>query len=158
MAVAKEKVHSIDDYKNHDMPTPEALREELVGKASRDMGKVAIFISLLAVLLLVVFFFGLNQNITSLSQEVKSLGSIRDEVRALGGELAGVSNEVNVMSGKVAELEKLPARTRNMIIGNDLDAMAKKLSYIGGQMEGDNAEKVIQARKLLDELQGDLGK
>lgn len=162
MSEAKEKVHNIEDYKKHDH-ADEAASKEVLEKTSRDMGKVAIFISILSVLLLVVFFFGLNQNIAGLSQEVKALSSLKQDVAALGGQLAtvqgdvgGLQGEMRTANGKIAELEKLPAKTRNMIITNDLNEMGEKLGYIGGQLDAAQADKLKQVQSIIKQLQSDL--
>lgn len=166
MSEAKEKVHNIEDYKKQDVTAAdESLSREIMDKTNRDMGKVAMFISILSVLLLVVFFFGLNQNIAGLSQEVKALSSLKQDVQALGGRLLnvqgdvdGLQGEMRIVSGKVTELEKLPAKTRNMIITNDLSAMGEKLGYIGDQIDADQAQKLKQAQDIIKQLQSDLAK
>ena len=169
-----ENVTPIEDYKAAKEPCQEAMAQEVVTKAGADMSKVAIFISLLSVLLLVVFFFGLNQNITSLSQEVQALAGLRQDigqvngrVDTLGNQLRTTNQAVGEMSGamgvlgermggmetRVVELEKLPAKTRNMVIANDLNAIGGKLGYIGGQLDAEQSAKLAQAQKLLKDLE-----
>lgn len=159
---SREKVHSIQDFKKNDQPHDDI--EELKRKGDRDMGKVAILISIMSVLLLVVFFFGLNQNITGLSEEVQTLGGLREEVGALSTQIGdvqqavgGLQENVGAMESRVAELEQLPTQTRNMIIMNDLSAMSQRLGYIGSQI-GDEQQtaRLREAQQLLQQLQNDM--
>jgi Na+/H+ antiporter NhaC len=163
MSAEAEKVHSMDDYRTQE--GGENLAQEFEAQTSKDMGRVAIFISLLAVLLLVVAYFGLNQNIAGLNKEVKALSNLQgqvaglsSDVNSLKGEMTGVKGSVGTLTGKVAELEKLPAQTRGMIIANDLDAMNGKLSYIGSQLDAEQAAKLQQAQQLIEELKATLVK
>ena len=167
-----ENVTPIQDYKASDEAAQEAIAKEVMSSTGSDMGKVSIFISLLAVLLLVVFFFGLNQNISRLSEEVEALAGLRQDVSAMGSRLDGVTNKVRsvdqavaglgtamtTMEGRVVELEKLPAKTRNMMIVNDLNAIGGKLGFIGGKLDSAQAAKLAQAQKLLKDLEGELAK
>lgn len=159
---AKEKIRSIQDYKRAGEPTD--TMEDLKRKGDRDMSKVAIFISILSVLLIVIFFFGLNQNITGLSQEVQNLGALRDEMGALNSRLSnvqqtvgGMQQNIGSMETRLVEIEKLPTRTRNMIIMNDLDAMGQRLGYIGSQLGEQQSARLQEAQQLLKQLQSELG-
>ncbi|NEP77078.1 MAG: hypothetical protein F6K39_02180 [Okeania sp. SIO3B3] len=166
-----ENVTPIQDYKT-DEATQEAIAQEVMSSAGNDMGKVAIYISLLSVVLLMVFYFGLSQNITKLGEEVEALAGLRQDVSAMGTRLDGVSSRlrttdqaVDALNGKmgtmetrVVELEKLPAKTRKMVIVNDLNAIGGKLGFIGGQLDAGQAAKLEQAQKLLKALEADLAK
>lgn len=159
---SREKVHPIHEFKRAEKPGDDM--EELKRKGDRDMSKVAIFISILSVLLLVVFFFSLNQNITGLSQEVQNLGALREEVSAMDSRLGnvqqavgGIQQNVGSLETRLVEMEKLPARTRNMIIVNDLTAMSQRLGYIGSQLEGQQSARLQEAQQLLTQIQSELG-
>ena len=69
---------------------------------SRDMSKVAVIVSLLVVVLLVIFFFGMNRNIAGLTEEVKNLGSLRQE-------MAGIDQRLVQME------EGMPLQMKRMI-------------------------------------------
>lgn len=159
---SREKVHSIHEVKRAEKANDDM--EELKRKGDRDMSRVAILISILSVLLLVVFFFRLNQDVTGLSQEIQNLGALREEMSAMGSQLGGVQQAVggiqqNVgsLETRLVEMEKLPARTRNMIIMNDLTAMGQRLGYIGSQLDGQQAERLQEAQQLLTQIQSELG-
>lgn len=123
----------------------EQVAADIVAKTNRDMGRVALFVSILAVILLTVFFFGLNQNMTGLSEQVKEIGQVKQQ-------LAGVQQQMAV-------LEKLPETTRKMVLSGMLAESAQKLAYVQGQLpEGETTAKLVQALELLAAAQVDLAK
>ena len=167
MAEAQKKVSSMDDYKKDEAAEMDAMAQD--AKTNTDMGKVAVFISFLAVILLVVFFFGLNQNISGLSEQVKALSGLQQEMAAMGDRVDGVEAFVGVVDGKVgalgediagvnAQLAELPAETRNMIIVNDLDEMNGKLGAFSSDLDEAQAAKLAAARRIINELKVDLTK
>ena len=167
MAEAQKKVSSMGDYKKDEAAEMDAMAQDV--KTNADMGKVAVFISFLAVILLVVFFFGLNQNISGLSEQVKALSGLEQEMAAMGDRVDGVEAFVGVVDGKVgalgediagvnAQLAELPAETRNMIIVNDLDEMNGKLGALGSDLDEAQAAKLAAARRIINELKVDLTK
>lgn len=172
-----ENVTSIQDYQAEAQPSPEQMAQEVMNKSGADMGKVAIFISLLSVLLLVVFYFGLHQNLATLSEEVHALSTLRQEVSNVNDRVSTVASNVSAVEksvdglgagmatlegnlvkveGRVVELEKLPAKTRNMIIANDLSAMGDKMGFIGGQLDDAQAAQLKQAQQIIKDLQSSL--
>jgi len=113
----------------------------------RDMSKVALFVSLLAVVLLVVFFFGLNQNLKGVSATVEQLA-------VSSGDLAG---RVDSVEGKLAELENLPEKSRMMVMGTMLQEMAQRTAYLGTQMQTqEQNEKLHRAMELLQQVQTEI--
>ncbi len=77
MSNAAEKVTPI----RHDEETGHgSMHEEVMSKTSKDMGKAALFIAILAVLLMVIFFFGIQQNITGITSEMKALAETKTDV------------------------------------------------------------------------------
>lgn len=133
-------------------PRPEAVPSEAVDKTSRDMGKVALFIAILAVVLLVVFFFGLNRNLTGLSAKVDGLATLKTDVEALDGRM-GVAEE------RLVALETLPAKARKMVMGTMLQEMAQRTAYLGTQMDTEaQNEKLHRAMELLQQVQMEVAK
>ncbi|WP_461211079.1 hypothetical protein [Desulfocurvus sp. DL9XJH121] len=120
---------------------------EAVDKTSRDMGKVALFISILAVVLLVVFFFGLNQNLSGLTAKVDGLVVLKDDVGALAARM-GTAEE------RLVALEGLPQKARKMVMGTMLQEMAQRTAYLSTQMDSEaQNEKLHRAMELLREVQ-----
>lgn len=154
---AVEKVHHIGpEHEGEEMQEEQkevqAERQpaELIDKTGRDIGKVALFVSILSVVLLVVFFFGLNQNLTGLSARVDSLITIKDDVNALG-------TRVGTVEDRIVALEGLPKKAKQMVMGTMLQEMAQRADYLGSQMETDEqTAKLKQAMELLQQVQTEI--
>jgi hypothetical protein len=157
MANSEEKVRNLEDYK------PKTYAEESiqdVGKVSpRDMGKAAIIIAILSVVLLVIFFFGLNRNLAGLTKQVNQLSSLEGEVARIDQTVTTVDGKVSAMDERMTELEKLPQKTRNMMIDQSLNELNDRLNYMSGYL-GDEAssDKLYQAMQLLKQVQAGLDK
>ncbi|WP_320169545.1 hypothetical protein [Maridesulfovibrio sp.] len=153
MSAATEKVHQMEDYQAKS--EVEVLGDQIAAgvgdTAQKDMGKVAIIISFMAVVLLVVFFYGLNQNLSSLTSEVKDLQSVRGEVADLNAQMA-------VVDGRIVELEKLPLKTKNIIMDGILDEMNQKAAYVGAQLSPEEQAKLAKVQELLRDVQSGLQK
>jgi len=125
--------------------------KDIIANSRKDMGKVAMIISILCVLLLVVFFFGLNQNISGLSAKVEELSSLKGDVQSL-------DSKVLSMEQKIATLENLPQMTKNMLLSNILQEMSQKAAYLSSQVSTEEqSEKLMQAKELLQQVQAELG-
>lgn len=116
----------------------------------RDMSKVALFASLAAVILLLGFYFNLNQNIKHLTQQVQDLSVIKTAVSSL-------DTKVGTMESKVAELETLPAKTRAALMSSILQEMTQKTSYMSSQLQSpEQQEKLMKAKELIQQVQTEL--
>ncbi len=123
-------------------PSPETPR--------RDMSKVALFASLIAVILLLGFYFNLNQNIKHLTTQVQDLASIKTSVATL-------DTKVGTMESKVADLETLPAKTRAALMSSILDEMSQKTSYMSSQLQSpEQQDKLMKAKELIQQVQTEL--
>lgn len=149
---AADNVHFIGQDNNGQDQGQPPLSTEAVDKTSRDMGKVALFVAILAVVLLVVFFFGLNQNLNGLSARVDNLVVLKNDVDALGG-------RVNVVEDRLVALEGLPLKAKKMVMGTMLQEMAQRAAYLSTQMDGENQnERLVQAMELLQQVQAEVVK
>lgn len=116
----------------------------------RDMSKMALFGSLAAVILLLGFYFHLNQNIKSLTQQVQDLAAIKTTVATL-------DTKVGTMESKVADLETLPAKTRAALMSSILDEMTQKTSYMSSQLQSpEQQDKLMKAKELIQQVQTEL--
>ena len=146
---AAENIHIIGkDGGQEQAATPQAPQDptpvEAVDKTSRDMGRVALLVAILAVILLAVFFFGINQNISGLSARVDGLSTLKDDVALLGGRVDTVE----------ARMEALPVKARKMVVGTMLQEMAQRTAYLGTQMDTEaQNEKLHRAMELLQQVQ-----
>ncbi|PKN41165.1 MAG: hypothetical protein CVU60_12015 [Deltaproteobacteria bacterium HGW-Deltaproteobacteria-18] len=116
----------------------------------RDMSKIALFASLAAVILLLGFYFNLNQNIKQLTMQVQDLAVIKTAVSSL-------DTKVGTMESKVAELETLPSKTRAALMSSILQEMTQKTSYMSTQLQSpEQQEKLMKAKELIQQVQTDL--
>lgn len=116
----------------------------------RDMSKMALFASLLAVILLLGFYMHLNQNIKNLTQQVQDLALIKTAVSSL-------DLKMGTMESKVADLETLPGKTRAALLGSILDEMTQKTSYMSQQLDSDEQrDKLMKAKELMQQVQTEL--
>ena len=140
----------------HFTPAPEAAHKNAPEAAPaaqtprRDMSKIALFASLAAVILLLGFYFNLNQNIKQLTQQVQDLSVIKTTVSSL-------DTKVGTMESKVAELETLPSKTRAALMSSILQEMTQKTSYMSTQLQSpEQQEKLMKAKELIQQVQTEL--
>lgn len=133
---------SLDAGKVHKLETVkvDASQEECppqgVVDAQTDMSKVAMIVSLLAVILLVIFFFGINRNIAGLTDEVKTLGGLREDVASLDQRIVQIKGE-------------LPAQMKRMLAHDLVNEMAMKAFYLTDTLD----DEAMRA-KMQEVLQG----
>ncbi|WP_319466528.1 hypothetical protein [uncultured Pseudodesulfovibrio sp.] len=113
-----------------------------VAEAQKDMSKVAMIVSLLAVLLLVIFFFGMNRNIAGLTQEVQSLGVLREDVANLDQRMLQMKQDV-------------PVQMKRMLAHDIVNEMAMKAFYLNDSLEDEalraKMQQVMQGLKEIRE-------
>jgi predicted PurR-regulated permease PerM len=138
-------------HPEEDSTEEKKLSGKLPPASPKDMSKVAIVISILSVLLLVVFFFSMNQNLSGLSAKVENLSGMQNQIESIDSKVAGLEEEI---SG----LENLPQQTRNMVLANSLQEMAQRTSVISSQVNTEEqSTKLQEAMNLLQEVQVELG-
>lgn len=128
------KVHKLEAVKT-EAPQEEVEQEAVpvqgVADAQKDMSKVAMIVSLLAVILLVIFFFGMNRNIAGLTDEVKSLGVLREDVASLDQRMVQLKQEV-------------PVEMKRLLAHDLVNEMTMQAVYLSGTLE-DEAMKTKMA-------------
>ncbi len=135
-------------------------------KPRRDMGKAAVFISILAVLLLAVFFYALNRNIAGLASQVESLSALRAQVTemdgsigAIQGDISGIHGDIGAMQEKMAILDTVPDMARRTMLRSMLQDLSQRVSFIAEETNTpEQAAKIKAAQVLLDQAQADLAK
>jgi len=134
MEASKEKVYTLGRAAS--APSDAQVTAEITAKTNRDMGRVALFVSILAVILLTVFFFGLKQNMAGLTEQVKDLGQVK--------------KELVTMQQQVAALETLPQTTKKMVLSSMLAETSQKLAYVQSQLP--EGEAAVQLAKAIEEI------
>ncbi|WP_419788364.1 hypothetical protein [Pseudodesulfovibrio sp.] len=123
-----------------------AAADKGVITAQKDMSKVSLMVALLAVLLLVIFFFGMNRNIAGLTTEVKSLGLLRDEVSSLDKRLVDLQTD-------------MPVQMQRMIAQDVVNEMAMKATYLSTSLPDEALRaKMQEVLKGLKEVRTGLEK
>jgi len=144
---AKERIHTIGKTERPDFS---AEAEAIKARTERDMGKVAMFVSILSVILLIAFYFGLNQNVTGLTEEVKQVSVIQEQV-------SGMQGRMGEMEARVQAMESLPAKAKKMVMSTMIMEMAQRAAYLSTQVDTEEqAAKLTQAMDLLQQVQTDL--
>ncbi|MFH1913102.1 MAG: hypothetical protein ABIK45_02355 [Pseudomonadota bacterium] len=138
MGMENGKVHKLERKKTEEtLDAVEDVRADSV-ETHRDMSKVAMIVSLLAVLLLVIFFFGMNRNIAGLSDEVKTLGALREDVSNLDQRVVQMQADI-------------PVQIKRMIAHEMINEMAMKAAYLGEALDSESQRSAMQG--ILKELQ-----
>ena len=142
-------VHKLEAVKDDGLQvedTPEAPPEQGVIDAQKDMSKVAMIVSLLAVILLVIFFFGMNRNIAGLTNEVKDLGSLRQDVSSLDQRMVQLKSEI-------------PTEMKRMLAHDLVNEMTMQALYLSENLEDDTLKaKMGEILQGLKEVRNGLEK
>lgn len=120
--------------------------EELLKEVKKDMGKVALIVSIMAVMLMVVLFFSTKLTVNTIEKKVAELYPVKKQVVVLDKAVSGLET-------RMAKIEKLPEETRKMIYGDILSEMAQKAEYLSAHIKGADKEKLIKIQRLLEDLE-----
>jgi len=128
----EEKVVSMDEYRDpKDTQTPSP--HDLNAKTSRDVSRVALVLAVIALLAAGVLFFKANQTVNALSKDV-----------------TGITAKIGLMDARMAELETLPAKSRQMVTAAMIQEMAQKAAYLSTQVDDkEQAAMLLRAMELL---------
>ncbi|MFP4084109.1 MAG: hypothetical protein ACLFP9_00400 [Desulfonatronovibrio sp.] len=145
--MSQEKIKPVGN-ENLNNSNPTIPKEEISG-TKKDMATVGIIISVLAVFLLVVFYFAINKNVDELSGKVELITETRDK-------LHDMDNSLTQMDQRIADLENMPQLVKTMILGGMLQEISQKAEYIGANVNDEQKGKLEQARKLMNEVEKEL--
>ncbi len=143
---------------------------ELTQEARQGMGKAALIVALLAVVLMVVFFFSLRQNIAVLDSQIKEtskaeeavqtmqnkVASMDSKVASLDNQLADLDNQVLSLNKALDKLEGLPEATKRMVYALQVNEMAQQAAMLGQNLDKASKKKLAEVQKLLAEVQKSL--
>ena len=122
--------------------------EQIVKEARKDMGKVALIVSLLVLVLMVVFFYSLRQNISSVSDNV---AVSTEEVAELSDQVAKMQDRMSALTGvrqDVNSLEKALSSVRDRV-GQVRGQMDERFGQLAGKMD----ERIGQMEKKLSRVE-----
>lgn len=143
MSAESGKVHKLEAVQSNGSSESEGAEQvstpvQGLADTQKDMSKVALIVSLLAVIVLVIFFFGMNRNIAGLTNEVKSLGVLRENMSNLDQRMVQIQQEI-------------PSQVKKMIAHDLVNEMAMKAAYLGNTLEDETQrgrmQEVLQTLK-----------
>lgn len=136
MNTEKNNVHVISlAEKGEESPAEEIARKN----TGRDMSKVAVIVSLLSVVLLVIFFFGINRNLAGVTEEISALRGLRQDVTTL--------------DEKVGKLETVPEHIKYSLV-SEMEMQSVLLARVIDDPEQIERLQAIRAQllKLKEEI------
>ncbi len=114
-----------------------------------DLGKIAIVVSLLSVVLLLIFFFGLNSNLNGLSNEIKDIGTIRKNVEALDSYVDDLLGQMVRVNTRIMELKENPGKEDVRVLQQSmLNDMLGRVELMEQQLREVALDNTKQAQKL----------
>jgi hypothetical protein len=141
-----EKVVSMSEYsKDSAEARSEAISAKAALETSRDMGKAALILTVITVVLLSVFYFMLSDQIAGNGKDVE----------ALRANLTGVGQNLAALDARVNGLENIPAKSKQMVIGAMIQEMTQKAAFLSRETaDPAQKEKLDKALQLLKEASG----
>jgi len=120
-------------------------------KTGSDMGKAALFVALLAVILMVVLYFSLQQNFTDMAGQLDEVQGVKQELVEVQGQMTDLEGEMEAL---VESLKDLPQEAKRVVITSMLTESANKIHFLSTQVETqDQQSKLQEIQKMLEELQ-----
>ncbi len=114
-----------------------------------DFGKIAIVVSLLSVVLSLIFFFGLNRNLSGLSNEVKDIGTIRNNVAALDSYVDDLLQQMGRVNTRIMELEDKPRKEAVRVLQESMiNDMLRRSEFMEQQLREVAPDNTEQAQRL----------
>jgi len=120
--------------------------EELLKEVKKDMGKVALIISIMCVMLMVVFYFSMKLTVGTIEKKMAELYPVKKQVVIL-------DKTVGDLQSRMAKIEKLPEETRKMIYGDILNEISQKAEYLSQHLKGSDKDKLMKVQRILRELE-----
>jgi hypothetical protein len=125
--------------------------EELLKEVKKDMGKVALIVSIMAVMLMVVFYFSMKLTVGSMEKKIAELYPVKKQVVVL-------DKSITDLKTRMAKIEQLPEETRKMIYGDILSELTQKAEYLSSHLKGEQKEKLLKVQHILKDLETNLVK
>jgi hypothetical protein len=125
--------------------------EELLKEVKKDMGKVALIVSIMAVMLMVVFYFSMKLTVGSMEKKIAELYPVKKQVVVL-------DKSITDLKTRMAKIEQLPEETRKMIYGDILSELTQKTKYLSSHLKGEQKEKLLKVQHILKDLETNLVK
>ena len=156
-----ENVHSLDEAKRN-REQQEGASDSGGGAVSpgglswlgHDLSKWAMLVSLLSLVLMLIFFFGLTQNVTGVADEVESVSQLRGQIEGLQALLQGTNEYVGALDGRLGAVEQTQSGlVRQAVLEGLLSDMRIQAAALAGAVtDPAQAAKIAQLQELLEQL------
>lgn len=120
----------------------------------QDLSKWAMLVSLLSLALVLIFFFGLTQNVTGVADEVEAVNRLRGRVEGLQALLQGTNEYVAGLDERLGALEEVQGgMVRQAVLEAMLSDMRVQAAALAKAVNDPaQAVKIVQLQELLKEL------
>jgi len=159
MSSSPDKVHSLEEVKRiqsgREGDEAETRSEsEAWPQRGHDMSKWAMVVALLSLVLVLVFFFGLTQNVSGVAGEVEAVSELKTDVEGLRALVQGTNEYVVGLDERLGQVEAVQSGLVRQAVLQGLlaDLRVKAAALEGALQDPAQAEKLAQVRALLDEL------
>ncbi len=123
-------------------------------KTGSDLGKAALFVALLAVVLMVILYFSQQQSISGVTEKLDEVQGVKQELVAVQGQMADLEGEIEAL---VESLKDLPKEAKRVVLSSMLTESANKINYLSTQVETQAQQSKLQEiQKMLEEVQAEL--
>ncbi|WP_022662658.1 hypothetical protein [Paucidesulfovibrio longus] len=120
----------------------------------RDLSRISLVISLLSLVLVAIFFFGLNRNLSGLAREVQDYNAMKNSVTSLDAYVDDILGQMGRINAQLLNIdERRRATVVKILMESMLDDMIQKTSFLSAQLgSAPEAAKLQQIQALLLEL------
>lgn len=127
-------------------PGFKSIVEVFKAKTGSNLACIALFVALLAFILMVVLYFSQQQNISGLAAKI-------DEASGVKAQITAVKDQVGALEKEVAAIRNLPEEARKIIISGMISESASKMDYLISQVDdGEQQARLKEIRKMLQEV------
>lgn len=151
--------HSPNPLNSGDFQSPNdqhaATDTEMKRKTTRrDLSKFSLIISLISLVLVAIFFFGLSQNIRGLSREMQEYKALKNTVTSLDAYVGDIVTQMGHINAQLLDMDE---RSKDMVVQllteSMLNDMLQKTSYLSSQLDNTiDRDKLQRIQELLQEL------
>ena len=166
-----DNVHSLDQAKRNRDQQPNAAEPNAAksdtapahaatagsgrsGWFGQDLSKWSMVVSLLSLVLVLIFFFGLTQNVSGVADEVQAVSDLRTQVEGLQALLQGSNQYIAGLDERLNAVESTQAEmVRQAVLQGMLSDMKLEAAALAKAIDDPaQAAKLAQVQELLEQL------
>jgi hypothetical protein len=140
--------------KSSSEPKTESSSGSPASATRRDLSRISLVISMLSLVLVAIFFFGLNRNLSGLAREVQDYNAMKNSVTSLDAYVDDILGQMGRINAQLLNIdERRRADVVKILMESMLDDMIQKTSFLSAQLgTAPEAAKLHQVQALLLEL------